>query len=97
MQVMVPSEYRQHVRWFLNLDAASFAILMIGAVIAFNVLKGQGPLASRIVEFLGIAGLTVVLAVVKWPIEHGDRLTTWARRAWDYYWRPRRGSAWGDA
>ncbi|AEW04065.1 hypothetical protein Sulac_0524 [Sulfobacillus acidophilus DSM 10332] len=95
MQVMVPAEYRQNVRWFLNLDAGSFALLVGGAAVGFSVLKGHAPLAERIPESLAVLGLTIALAVVRWPIDHGDRATTWLRRGWEYYWRAKRGSAWG--
>lgn len=95
MQVPVPGEYRQAVRWLLNLDAGSFAILVGGAALGFEVFQGRGPLGLRIPEALAIIGVSSVTALARWPWDHGDRVLTWVRRGWDYYWRSRKGSAWG--
>lgn len=95
MQVPMPAEYRQAARWLLNLDAGSFAILVGGAAIGFEILRGQGALALRIPEALGVIGIGAVISLVRWPLDHGDRTLTWVRRAWNYYWRSRKGSAWG--
>lgn len=95
MQVQVPGEYRQSARWILNLDAGSLALLIGGAALAFEVFRAAGPLAPRIVEALLIAGVAVTLAVVRWPLDQGDRALTWIWRAIKFYRRPRRGSAWG--
>lgn len=96
MQVLVPAEYRQAARWLLNLDAGSFAILVGSAAMGFEILRGHGALALRIPEALGLMAMGAVLSLVRWPFDHGDRPMTWIRRAWNYYWRSRRGSAWGD-
>ncbi|MCY0885792.1 MAG: hypothetical protein OWV35_07910 [Firmicutes bacterium] len=95
MQVLVPPEYRQSVRWLLNLDAGSFALLVGGAALGFEILRGHGVLAVRVPEALGVLGVGAALALVRWPLDHGDRALTWLARAWAYYWRARRGSAWG--
>lgn len=95
MQVPMPSEYRQAARWLFNLDAGSFVLLVGGAAVGFSVLKGAGPLIVRIPESLAIMGVGAVLALVRWPLDHGDRVMTWIRRGWNYYWRSRKGSAWG--
>lgn len=95
MQVLVPAEYRQSARWLLNLDAGSFVLLVGGASLGFEIFRGHGALAVRIPEALVVIGLGAVLALVKWPIDNGDRVTVWMRRAWNYYWRARKGSAWG--
>lgn len=94
MQVLVPAEYRQSVRWVLNLDAGSFVLLIVGASSGFEVIRSHAPLLERIPEAVMLIGLGAALALVRWPFDHGDRLTTWIRRAWTYYWRSRRGSAW---
>ena len=96
MQVLIPAEYRQSVRWVLNLDAGSFALAAGGAILGFEVLRGHGLLLVRIPEALGIMAVAAVLAFVRWPLDHGDRMLTWGRRAWNYYWRSRKGSAWGE-
>ncbi|WP_020375094.1 hypothetical protein [Sulfobacillus thermosulfidooxidans] len=96
MQVIVPAEYRHAVRWLFNLDAGSFAILVGGAAVGFEILQGHAPLALRIPEGVAVMGGAAGIALVRWPLDHGDRALTWARRVWDYYWRARRGSAWGD-
>jgi len=95
MQVPIPSEYRQSVRLFWNLDIGSFAILVISASVGFQTLHGHAALVIRIPEAIVIMGLGVAFALVRWPLDHGDRLMTWVMRAWRYYWRPKRGSAWG--
>ena len=95
MQVPMPAEYRQAARWLFNLDAGSFAILVGSAALGFEIFKGAGPLAARIPEAVGIIGLGAVFALVRWPLDNGDRAMTWVRRGWNYYWRARRGSAWG--
>lgn len=96
MQVLVPGEYRQAARWLLNLDAGSFAILVGGAALGFEVFRSAGALAPRIIEAVLIIGVAAVISLVRWPLDHGDRALTWVRRGWDYYWRARKGSAWGD-
>jgi len=97
VQVQIPGEYRQATRWLLNLDAASFAILVGSAALGFAVVKSHGALAPRIGEGFGIMAVGAVIALVRWPLDHGDRALTWARRGWDYYWRARKGSAWAEA
>lgn len=96
MQVMIPAEYRQSARWLLNLDAGSFAILVGGAAIGFENLRSHGALFVKIPESLIIVGIAAVLSLARWPLDHGDRPMTWLRRGWDYYFRARRGSAWGE-
>lgn len=96
MQVMVPAEYRQAARWLLNLDAGSFALLVGGAALGFEIVRGAAPLAERIPEAAVVTGIGAVLALVRWPLDHGDRALTWIFRAWHYYWRTKKGSAWGD-
>ena len=96
MQVIIPAEYRQSAKWIFNMDAGSFVILVGGAAWGFQVLRGHAPLWERIPEALVLVGVAAVLALMRWPLDHGDRPITWLRRGWDYYWRARRGSAWGE-
>jgi len=96
MQVPLPAEYRQAARWLLNLDAGSFVILVGGAAVGFEIFRGHGALIPRIIEAVLIIGVAAVIALVRWPLDNGDRTLTWVRRGWDYYWRSRKGSAWGD-
>ncbi|PSR26175.1 MAG: hypothetical protein C7B43_14535 [Sulfobacillus benefaciens] len=96
MQVIVPAEYRQAARWIFNLDAGSFVILIGGAVLGFEIFREHGAIIPHILEAVLIMGTSTVIALVRWPLDHGDRALTWARRGWDYYFRARKGSTWGD-
>lgn len=93
MQARIPANYRLRFRWVGDLDAPSLMSLCMGGAVAFESLKGAAPIPLKVPEVILAAGIGLLLAFGKWPLERGgDRLWTWAMRAFDYYRRPRRGS-----
>jgi|GEM_PF-5625632 len=93
MQARIPANYRQRFRWVGDLDAPALMSLCGGGAAAISALTGTAPIPIRVPEVALSAGLGMLLAFGKWPLERGgDRLWTWAKRAFEYYRRPRRGS-----
>ena len=96
MQVPVPAEYRQSARWVFNLDAGSFVFLVGGAALGFEILKSSGPFVPHLLEALPLMAVSTALALIRWPLDHGDKAMVWLLRGWNYYWRTRKGSTWGE-
>jgi len=95
MTVMIPAEFRYAYRWFGNLDAFSAATGLGLPLFGLHGLLEPGPVGARIATLLVTGGVGVVLGFVRWPLDHGDKAWIWIRRGFDYWWRPRRGSAFG--
>ena len=92
----IPPNYRQSSKWIGNLDAASAIAVGLGVVIAVSVLTGHAPWWEKVPEILVSLAVGLVLGLGRWPMEHGDRPLRWALRAYWYFMRPKRGSAFSD-
>lgn len=92
----VPANYRQSAKVLADLDAISGLLVGGGGVIAISVLTGHAPWSLKIPEATISLGLGAFFGLLRWPPERGqgDRMTQWARRAFTYYMRTKRFSAW---
>ncbi|MCL8208614.1 MAG: DUF87 domain-containing protein [Actinomycetia bacterium] len=93
MIINIPANYRVPMTWLGSLDAAASVSVAGGAMLALKALVGPAPWALKIPEILVAGGLGLAGGLVRWPAEPtGDRLPTWARRAWAFAARPRLGA-----
>lgn len=94
MQARIPSDFRQSMKWFGELDAPALFSLCVGCGLGLRTLTGDtGHIKLRIVGAILWGVIGALFAFGKWPLErHGDRIWTWLRRGIEFLCRPRRAS-----
>lgn len=92
MRAHIPADYRQPPQIAFGLDLISAIPLGAALFFSLSVLSGHQGAVDKLIEIPGALAVGSFFSFMRWPSEHGDRLHTWAKRAYAYFERERRAS-----